>query len=85
LVEAVERLADKVGRAAHLRRRRVSVQREKGTAAGCWSEPAAAEFYAERAAHPRGRPGDPVPHQPGFDAASAAHFGCGFARRNGTG
>ncbi|HTF48103.1 MAG TPA: DNA primase [Pseudonocardia sp.] len=79
-VEAVERLADKVGVRLTYVGGGSSVQREKGTRSRLLeANRRAAEFYAERLRTPEAAPAIQFLTSRGFDAASAAHFGCGFA------
>jgi DNA primase len=79
-VEAVERLADRVGvRLAYIGGGS-SVQREKGTRSRLLeANRLAARFYAERLRSPEAVPAVRFLTGRGFDAAAAAHFGCGFA------
>ena len=79
-VEAVERLADRVGVRLTYTGGGSSVQREKGTRTRLLeANRRAAEFYAERLRTPEAAPAIQFLTGRGFDAAAAAHFGCGFA------
>jgi DNA primase len=79
-VEAVERLADKVGVRLQYTGGGSSVQREKGTRSRLLeANRRAAEFYAEQLRTPEAAPAIRFLTSRGFDAASATHFGCGFA------
>jgi DNA primase len=79
-VEAVERLADKVGVRLSYTGGSASVQREKGTRSRLLeANRRAAEFYAERLRTPEAAPAIQFLTSRGFDSAVAAHFGCGFA------
>jgi DNA primase len=79
-VEAVERLADQVGVRLNYEGGGASVQRDKGTRTRLLeANRRAAEFYAERLRTPEAAPAIQFLTSRGFDAASAAHFGCGFA------
>jgi DNA primase len=79
-VEAVERLADQVGVRLTYEGGGASVQREKGTRTRLLeANRRAAEFYAERLHTPEAAPAIQFLTGRGFDAASATHFGCGFA------
>ena len=63
-VEAVERLADRVGFRLTYEGGGSSVQRDRGTRSRLLeANKKAAEFYAAAAAHPGGGPGRRVPHQ----------------------
>src|SRR5215207_7069200 len=83
-VESVERLADKYG---------VDLRREEGVADDRPKGPqrrrlieahaVAQEFYAEHLAVPAAVQGRQFLTDRGFDQASAAHFGVGFAPRDG--
>ncbi|MDT7667928.1 MAG: primase, partial [Pseudonocardiales bacterium] len=79
-VEAVERLADQVGVRLTYEGGGASVQREKGTRTRLLeANRRAAEFYVERLHTPEAAPAIQFLTGRGFDAASAQHFGCGFA------
>jgi DNA primase len=79
-VEAVERLADQVGVRLTYEGGGSSVQRDKGTRTRLLeANRRAAEFYAERLRTPEAAPAIQFLTSRGFDAAAAAHFGCGFA------
>jgi DNA primase len=79
-VEAVERLADKVGVRLTYTGGGSSVQREKGTRSRLLeANGKAAEFYAARLRTPEAAPAIQFLTSRGFDAAAATHFGCGFA------
>ncbi len=83
--ESVERLADKTG---------IQLRREDGDARDdrpkgpprqrlVEANRAAQEFYAEHLAQPDAVVGRQFLHERGFDAATAEHFGIGFAPRDG--
>jgi DNA primase len=79
-VEAVERLAGKVGIELHYLEAgpapvRPSGQRQRLVAANA----AAAEFYAEQLGTPAARPAREFLAQRGFDRGAAQQYGCGFA------
>ncbi|GAA5167308.1 DNA primase [Pseudonocardia eucalypti] len=79
-VEAVERLADKVGVRLTYEGGGSSVQREKGTRTRLLeANRRAAEFYAERLRTPEAAPAIQFLTGRGFDSAAAATFGCGYA------
>ncbi|WP_028925231.1 DNA primase [Pseudonocardia acaciae] len=79
-VEAVERLADKVGIRLTYTGGGSSVQREKGTRTRLLeANRRAAEFYAERLRTPEAAPAVQFLTGRGFDAAAATTFGCGYA------
>jgi DNA primase len=79
-VEAVERLADKVGVQLTYTGAGPSVQREKGTRTRLLeANRKAAEFYAERLRSPEAAPAVQFLTSRGFDAEAATHFGCGYA------
>ncbi|MBO0849844.1 MAG: DNA primase [Pseudonocardia sp.] len=79
-VEAVERLADKVGVRLTYTGGGSSVQREKGTRTRLLeANRRAAEFYAERLHTQEAAPAIQFLTGRGFDAATATRFGCGFA------
>ncbi len=83
-IESVERLADKYG--VELRREEGgSDDRPKGPQRRRLIEAhaVAQEFYAERLAAPEALEGRQFLADRGFDQASAAHFGVGFAPRDG--
>ena len=83
--ESVERLAEKTG--IRLRREDGDIRddRPKGPPRNRLIEAnrAAQEFYAEHLAQPDAVVGRQFLHERGFDAASAEHFGIGFAPRGG--
>lgn len=79
-VEAVERLADRIGYKLHYEGGGMSAQRDRGTRSRLLeANKAAAEFYAARLRSPEGAPGMQFLTARGFDAAAAAVFGCGYA------
>jgi DNA primase len=79
-VEAVERLADRVGVALTYEGGGPTVQRDRGTRARLVeAHKAAAEFYAEQLRGPEAAKAREYLTERGFDAAAAATFGCGFA------
>jgi DNA primase len=79
-VEAVERLAERVGIKLTYEGGGTSVQRDRGTRTRLVdAHRAAAEFYAEQLRSPEAQPAREFLAQRGFDEAAAAKFGCGFA------
>ncbi|MGD9527236.1 DNA primase [Pseudonocardia sp.] len=79
-VEAVERLADRVGVRLTYEGGGSSVQRDRGTRSRLLeANRRAAEFYGERLRSPDATPALAFLTSRGFDAAAAATFGCGFA------
>src|SRR5439155_14451604 len=79
-VEAVERLADRVGFALTYEGGGATSQRDKGTRSRLLdAHRAAAEFYAEQLRTPEAAKAREFLTTRGFDAAAAATFGCGFA------
>ncbi|MGE3286679.1 MAG: DNA primase [Pseudonocardia sp.] len=79
-VEAVERLADRVGVRLTYEGGGSSVQRDRGTRSRLLeANRRAAEFYAERLRTPEAAPALAFLTSRGFDAAAATTFGCGFA------
>jgi DNA primase len=79
-VEAVERLADKVGVRLTYTGGGLSVQREKGTRSRMLeANRRAAEFYAGQLRTPEAAPAIRFLTERGFDSAAATHFGCGYA------
>jgi DNA primase len=84
-VESVERLAEKYG--VQLRREEGDdqPQRPRGPSRSRLIEAhkVAVEFYAEQLASPDGVAGRRFLHERGFDQDAAAHFGIGFAPRDG--
>jgi DNA primase len=79
-VEAVERLADRVGVALNYEGGGATIQRDKGTRSRLIeAHKAAAEFYAEQLRTPEAAKAREFLTERGFDAAAAATFGCGFA------
>ena len=79
-VEAVERLAERVGVKLTYEGGGASVQRDRGTRTRLVdAHRAAAEFYAEQLRTPDAQPAREFLAQRGFDQAAAAQFGCGFA------
>ena len=79
-VEAVERLADKVGVRLTYTGAGPSVQREKGSRTRMLeANRKAAEFYAQRLRTPEAALAIQFLTSRGFDAQSATHFGCGYA------
>src|SRR5919198_2419994 len=76
-VEAVERLADRVGVALTYEGGGPTVQRDRGTRARLVeAHKAAAEFYAEQLRGPEAAKAREYLTERGFDAAAAATFGC---------
>lgn len=79
-VEAVERLAERVGVKLTYEGGGTSVQRDRGTRTRLVdAHRAAAEFYAEQLRTPDAKPAREFLAQRGFDQAAAVQFGCGFA------
>jgi DNA primase len=79
-VEAVERLAERVGIKLTYEGGGASVQRDRGTRTRLVdAHRAAAEFYAEQLRTPEAQPAREFLAERGFDQAAAAQFGCGFA------
>lgn len=79
-VEAVERLADRVGLRLTYTGGGSSVQRDRGTRSRIVeANKLAAEFYAEQLRSPEARPAREFLAERGFDEAAAVDFGCGFA------
>jgi DNA primase len=79
-VEAVERLAERVGVKLTYEGGGTSVQRDRGTRTRLVdAHRAAAEFYAEQLATPEAKPAREFLAQRGFDQAAALQFGCGYA------
>jgi len=79
-VEAVERLADRVGLRLTYEGGGSSVQRDRGTRSRLVeANKVAAEFYAEQLRSPEAQPAREFLTERGFDQAAATDFGCGFA------
>ncbi|GJF05716.1 DNA primase [Pseudonocardia sp. D17] len=79
-VEAVERLAEKVGVRLNYEGGGSSVQRDRGTRTRLLeANRKAAEFYAEQLRTPEAAPALQFLTARGFDSAAAATFGCGYA------
>ncbi len=79
-VEAVERLADKVGFQLTYEGGGSSVQRDRGTKTRLLeANKRAAEFYAAQLRTPEAAPAVQFLTSRGFDAAAASTFGCGYA------
>jgi DNA primase len=79
-VEAVERLADRIGFRLTYTGGGASVQRDRGTRSRLLeANRKAAEFYTAALHTPEAAPAVRFLTSRGFDAASAQHFGCGFA------
>jgi DNA primase len=79
-VEAVERLADRIGYRLTYEGGGSSVQRDKGTRSRLLeANKRAAQFYAERLRTPEAAPAMSFLTSRGFDNAAAGTFGCGFA------
>ncbi len=79
-VEAVERLADRIGFRLTYTGGGASVQRDKGTRSRLLeANRAAATFYTAALATPEAAKGIEFLTSRGFDAAAAARFGCGWA------
>jgi len=79
-VEAVERLADRVGFRLTYEGGGSSVQRDRGTRSRLLeANGRAAEFYAGQLCTPEAAPAMRFLTSRGFDAATATRFGCGYA------
>ncbi len=79
-VEAVERLADRIGFRLTYTGGGSSVQRDRGTRSRLLeANRKAAEFYAAALRTPEAAPAMRFLTERGFDAAAAEHFGCGYA------
>ncbi|UJW32180.1 DNA primase [Saccharothrix sp. AJ9571] len=79
-VEAVERLADRVGLRLTYEGGGGSVQRDRGTRSRMVeAHKAAAEFYAEQLLGEDGRMARDFLNERGFDPVAAKTFGCGYA------
>jgi len=79
-VEAIERLADRVGIRLTYTGGGSSVQRDRGTRSRLVeANKLAAEFYAALLHSPEARPARDFLAERGFDEAAATEFGCGFA------
>jgi DNA primase len=79
-VEAVERLADRIGFRLTYTGGGSSVQRDRGTRSRLLeANKKAAEFYAAALRTPEAAPAVQFLTSRGFDAAAAQQFGCGFA------
>lgn len=79
-VEAVERLADRVGIRLNYEGGGGSVQRDRGTRSRLIeAHRAASEFYIEQLVTDEARPARDFLSGRGFDAAAAKQFGCGYA------
>ncbi|WP_240519252.1 DNA primase [Amycolatopsis antarctica] len=79
-VEAVERLADRIGYKLTYEGGGGSVQRDRGTRARLAEiNKAAQEFYAEQLLIPDAQVARDFLRDRGFDSAAAQTFGCGFA------
>ncbi|WP_020666182.1 DNA primase [Amycolatopsis nigrescens] len=79
-VEAVERLADRVGFRLTYEGGGGSVQRDRGTRARMVeAHKVAAQFYAEQLLTPEAKPARDFLNERGFDQAAAGGYGCGFA------
>ncbi|MGH3978811.1 MAG: DNA primase [Pseudonocardiaceae bacterium] len=79
-VEAIERLADRVGIRLSYTGGGSSVQRDRGTRSRLVeANKHAAEFYAEQLRSPQARVAREFLATRGFDEAAATDFGCGFA------
>lgn len=79
-VEAVERLADRVGFRLTYEGGGASVQRDRGTRTRMVeAHKAAAEFYTEQLRTPEAELARKYLRERGFDEAAAQRFGCGFA------
>ena len=79
-VEAVERLADRVGYTVTYSGGATSVQRDRGSRSRLIAANAAAqEFYAKALASAEAEPARQYLIERNFEADSARHFGCGFA------
>jgi DNA primase len=79
-VEAVERLADRIGYTVSYSGGGTSVQRDRGTRSRLLAANSAAqEFYAETLGSAEAAPARQYLIERNFDAETARHFGCGFA------
>ncbi|MHA6631382.1 DNA primase [Pseudonocardia sichuanensis] len=79
-VEAVERLAERVGYRLTYEGGGASVQRDRGTRSRLLeANKRAAEFYAAQLHTPEAAPAIQFLTSRGFDVAAAQQFGCGFA------
>ncbi len=79
-VEAVERLADRIGFRLTYTGGGISVQRDRGTRSRLLeANKKAAEFYAAQLRTPQAAPAVQFLTSRGFDSAAAQQFGCGFA------
>jgi DNA primase len=79
-VEAVELLADRIGYTVTYTGAATSVQRDRGSRSRLLAANAAAqEFYAEALKSDEAAPARQYLLERNFDAATAAHFGCGYA------
>ena len=79
-VEAVEVLADRIGYTVTYTGAATSVQRDRGSRSRLLAANVAAqEFYAEALKSDEAAPARQYLLDRNFDAATAAHFGCGFA------
>ncbi|MGH3588869.1 MAG: DNA primase, partial [Pseudonocardia sp.] len=79
-VEAVERLAERVGFRLTYEGGGSSVQRDRGTRSRLIeANKRAAEFYAAQLRTPEAAPAVQFLTTRGFDVTAAQHFGCGFA------
>ncbi|WP_214368948.1 DNA primase [Pseudonocardia sp. H11422] len=79
-VEAVERLADRIGFRLTYTGGGSSVQRDRGTRSRLLeANKKAAEFYAAQLRTPEAAPAIQFLTNRGFDSAAAQQFGCGFA------
>ncbi len=79
-VEAVERLADRVGFRLTYEGGGSSVQRDRGTRTRLLeANRQAAEFYAAQLRTPDAAPAVQFLTARGFDTAAATEFGCGYA------
>jgi DNA primase len=83
-VEAVERLADRVGVQLRYTDEGQAVRAEPGQRMRLVEAlKQAAEFYAEQLTTPEAQPARQFLDERGFDRAAAEHFGVGFAPRDG--
>ncbi|HZG91589.1 MAG TPA: DNA primase [Pseudonocardia sp.] len=79
-VEAVERLADRLGYRLTYEGGGSSVQRDRGTRSRLLdANKRAAQFYAEQLRTPEAAPALRFLTSRGFDSAAATRFGCGYA------
>jgi DNA primase len=79
-VEAVELLADRIGYTVTYTGSATSVQRDRGSRSRLLAANAAAqEFYADALKSEEAAPARQYLLERNFDAATASHFGCGFA------